>query len=120
MVTAVKEFVAVKTEFGYSYDFPSKCEKCGGLFLDEYYEKRIVCLNCGAQMYYGLPENPAQILNQFWELAMVQSASKYQPTRPGAIITLGGGTAHYVDSGCKESPRCQECPLSKCSKGEFE
>lgn len=91
-----------------------KCDKCGGFIHDDYPEQRLVCLNCGAEKYYGIPENTAQILPSTWEFWFVPQRKKYQPTGPGAIIHLGGGAAHYVDKGCDEARRCQDCPCLAC------
>jgi DNA-directed RNA polymerase subunit RPC12/RpoP len=102
------------TEVKPSVNTPQHCDKCGGLIEDDTNEKRVVCINCGAQIYYGIPRNPTQSLYQFWPLILVEPRRKYQPTRPGAIITLGHGTSHFEDTGCKDAPRCQNCPFPYC------
>jgi hypothetical protein len=93
---------------------PSKCPKCGGNIEIETREKRWHCLNCGAGKYYGLPKHPIQLVSYFLPLATIPQRKKYQPTRPGAIITLGHGTSHFVDTGCQRAPRCLDCPLLFC------
>lgn len=91
-----------------------KCDKCGGYLHDDYQEKRSVCLNCGAEKYYGVPDNTAQILPSTWEFWFVPQQKKYRSEWPGALVSLGGGTAHYIDTGCEKARRCQDCPCQSC------
>ncbi len=92
----------------------ARCAKCGGNLYTEPKEKRIVCLNCGAAKYYGIPLEPARGASPFWALFALEPNHKYKPTQPGAVIYLGHGTSHFRDTGCKRSPRCQDCPLLVC------
>lgn len=89
----------------------NRCAKCGGTYIADQAEKRIVCVNCGAGKYYGIPQLPAGISPSTWPLATVKPPKKYKPYGAGAIIELGRNPSHFVDKGCREARRCQDCPL---------
>lgn len=101
-------------------ELPSICDKCGGYYLDEFFEKRIVCLNCGNQIYYGIPQWPDIGAYRMWDIVLSEPQRLKERTEPGALIHLGNGAAFYRDTGCKEAPSCLVCQRKKCMEEDIE